>query len=192
MISPRAYPDFPRPRRRFLELLERDLRFTACTGLECLSRPGSELQLGRQPVLRLVGRSGGALADPPKLLAATRVIVRWPGGDVAPEVELHWKFEAIKLRSPRRAELVAELSGRCALDERRGVDPESRGWVEKSRLCKALGISRANLNVTLYRLRQDFATMGFADARRAVQMRQVGRHPGSLQLRLLVLGVTTG
>ncbi|APR78464.1 FHA domain protein [Minicystis rosea] len=54
-----------------------------------------------------------------------------------------------------------------------------RGWVFVDDLCRSLTIDESRLNVEIYRIRQDFAAVGLADATSVVERRR-----GSRQVRL--------
>lgn len=68
---------------------------------------------------------------------------------------------------------------RLADAERPDLSREEQGWVYAEELAKGLGISRAKLNVDIFRARKQFEALGIGDAARIIQ-----RRPPTQQLRI--------
>jgi hypothetical protein len=65
-----------------------------------------------------------------------------------------------------------------------------RGWVLVDDLCRSLAMDENRLNVEIFRIRQDFVTVGLADATSVVQRRRGSRllRLGTARLSIARLG----
>jgi len=66
-----------------------------------------------------------------------------------------------------------------------GLVEAQRGWMSVEDLCRALAMDEGRLNVDIYRIRQDFAGLGVADAAAVIERRR-----GSRQLRVSTARIT--
>ncbi len=71
-----------------------------------------------------------------------------------------------------------------------GLAEPQRGWVYVDDLCRSLSMEENHLNVEIYRIRQDFAAIGLADATSVVERRRGSRQVrlGTPRLAIAVMG----
>ncbi len=74
-------------------------------------------------------------------------------------------------------------------DARRGIDPDSQGWVDTAALSKMLGLDTAHLNIQVHRLRRQFALAMPAGVNDTVP---VERRRGQLRLASIGFSIVRG
>jgi hypothetical protein len=101
-------------------------------------------------------------------------------------VELRAEGEGVSLEMGSRAHnyVLLTLARHRLADGARGLPETSRGWVYQDDLVRALGTSSPQLNIDIFRIRKQFATLGFTDASAIVE-----RRPRTRQLRIGVRSI---
>lgn len=88
--------------------------------------------------------------------------------------------DGLRVLSPRAHHYTLLTLARLRVGSRGGALAEAqRGWVSADDLCRMLGMDEPKLNVEIYRLRREAASLGLANAAQLVERRR-----GSRQLRL--------
>lgn len=89
--------------------------------------------------------------------------------------------DGVRVLSPRAHHYTLLTLARLRLRSRdeAALDEAQRGWVSADDLCRMLGIDDLQLNVQIYRLRREVASLGLGNAAQLVERRR-----GRRQLRL--------
>lgn len=88
--------------------------------------------------------------------------------------------DGVRVLSPRTHHYTLLTLARLRLRSRgEALSEAQRGWVSADDLCRMLGMDEMKLNVEIYRIRREMASVGLANAAQLIERRR-----GSRQLRL--------
>ncbi len=173
--------------------------FRASDGTWCLEREDEIVPLSSNELFEAAGRHFRFSC--PDLVAETWTH-GWPGGATAAIATLHLVFRASKDEEfveieavlGRRTEslgsrlhnyLLLLLARRRIDDKARNLPDTSCGWVYQDELVDALRISPEHLNIDIFRIRRQFASLGVSDAANIVE-----RRPRTKQVRIGVASLS--